>query len=124
MNSKEIGERLEQIDIELHENPSKYIDWLNFQNIVSKAMKKVDPSNKLSISEAVSLMSENDAVKLLREIEVSNVWIDALLIASSIHGANMNGNTEYAISKIESLTGDMAKTVLRAFVFQYGKRIS
>jgi hypothetical protein len=116
MNRKEIGDRLEQMDIELSNNPETRTQWLNFQNIVGKAMKEFDSTNQLSISEAVTFMPDWKAEKLLKDVNDSLNWSPALGMALNLKHMS---NAQEVISTIDGLSDEMARLVLRAYVFHW-----
>jgi hypothetical protein len=116
MNRKEIGDRLEQMDIELSNNPETRTQWLNFQNIVGKAMKEFDSTNQLSISEAVTFMPDWKAEKLLKDVNDSLNWSPALSVALNLKHMS---NAQEVISTINELSDDMVRLVLRAYVFHW-----
>lgn len=63
MTSQQIGERLEQIDLELTGDK-----WIAFSTIISERIKDWDGEGSRSISEAVSLMPTWMAQRLLDEV--------------------------------------------------------
>lgn len=63
LTSKQIGEKLEQIDLELDGDK-----WIAFQVLITERLKEHDPDNQKTILEIVSSMPEWKAHQLLNEV--------------------------------------------------------